>query len=72
MGEVPGDVGEYEVLRTYELDGRPFEHGVVFFADKSGVFDGFLDDVVYVLCLFEVSGKSFWRDKTNAQPLLCK
>lgn len=52
MGEVSGDVGEYEVLRTYELHGRAFEHGVVFFADESGVFDGFLDDIVYVLCLF--------------------
>ena len=43
------DVGEGEIFRTDKLDWWALEHGVVFFTDKSGVLDGFLDDVVYIL-----------------------
>jgi hypothetical protein len=49
VGEVAWDVWEGEVFGAEELDGGAFEHGVVFFADETGVFDGFLDDVVDVL-----------------------
>jgi len=50
VGEVPGDVGESEILRAYELDGGTLEHRVVLFANKSGILDGLLDDVVHI-CL---------------------
>jgi len=43
------DVGEIEVLRTDKLDWGTFEHGVVFFADITGVLDGFLKDIMDVL-----------------------
>jgi hypothetical protein len=49
VGEMAGDVGECEVFGADELDGGAFEHCVVLFADKAGVFDGFKDDVVDVL-----------------------
>jgi hypothetical protein len=49
VGEMAGDVGEGEVLGADELDGWAFEHGIVLFAHESGIFNGFLDDVVYVL-----------------------
>jgi hypothetical protein len=48
VGEVAGDVRERERGRADELDGRAFEHGVVFFADEAGVFDRFGEDVVDV------------------------
>jgi hypothetical protein len=32
-----------------ELDGWDFEHCVVFFADKTGVFDCFLDYIMDIL-----------------------
>lgn len=44
-----GDVGEVEVGWADELDGWTFEHRVVLFADKPGVFDRFMDDVMDVL-----------------------
>jgi hypothetical protein len=36
--QVAGDVGECEIFRTEELNGRALEKGVVIFADESGVF----------------------------------
>jgi len=59
VGEVAWDVRECEVFGADELDGRAFEHGVVFFADVAGVFDGFEYDVVDVLLgMSAFSGKS--------------
>lgn len=49
VGEMSGYVGKVEILRTNELDWRSFEHCVVFFTDKPGVFDSFLEDIVYIL-----------------------
>lgn len=77
VGEVAGDVGESEVLWTDELHGRAFKHGVMLFAHESGIFDGFLDDVVYIglcaddadvffVCLMGVNGNVLADEETNA------
>ena len=47
--EMTWDVRECEVLRTDELDRWAFEHCIVLFADKTGVFNCFLDYIVDVL-----------------------
>jgi len=47
--EMAGDVRECEILWADELYRWAFEHGVVFFADETSIFDGFLHDVVDVL-----------------------
>lgn len=49
VGEMAWYIGKDEVWRADELDGGAFEHGIVFFADKAGVFDSFLYNVVDVL-----------------------
>jgi hypothetical protein len=49
-----GDIWKIEVLRTYELDWRTFEHSVVLFADKTSVFNSFFEYVMDVL-ITEVS-----------------
>jgi hypothetical protein len=43
------DVGESEILRTYQLDRRSFVERIMFFAYEAGVFDGFMAYVVDVL-----------------------
>jgi len=69
VGEVAWDVWECEVFWADELDGGPFEHCVVFFADVAGVFDGFEYDVVDILLGMSVSvggvrGKKKGRRRT--------
>jgi hypothetical protein len=43
------DVGESEILRTYQLDRRSFVERIMFFAYEAGVFDSFMTYVVDVL-----------------------
>jgi hypothetical protein len=49
VGEMAWDIGEDKVGRADELNRGAFEHGIVFLADKAGIFDGFLYDIVYIL-----------------------
>jgi hypothetical protein len=49
VGQVTRNIRKCEVLWADELDGRPPEHGVVLFADKAGIFNGFVNNVVHVL-----------------------
>ena len=49
MGQVAGNVGKCQVFGANELHRWTLEHGVVFFADKPGVLNGFVYNVVHVL-----------------------
>jgi hypothetical protein len=49
VGEMAWDIGEDKVGRADELNRGAFEHGVVLLADKTGIFDGFLYDIMYIL-----------------------
>jgi hypothetical protein len=44
------NVGERQILRTQQLDWWAFEESVVLLADESSVLNGFMTDVVDVLC----------------------
>lgn len=43
--QVTGDVRERERLGTNKLNRRSFEHSVMFFANKTGVFNGLMYNI---------------------------
>lgn len=51
-----------EIFWADKLDRWPFEHGVVFFADITGIFNGFFEYIVDALVTINVNASTSRRD----------